>query len=315
MRRQIILILCALLIAAQPVRAQGTPPGALTEDQIALIRRAGAAAQAAARAEAILTHTVETTETTLNVVSLGQALTKQDRQTLDTTTTRLRGETPNLVSYLRATVEGTDPAIPFPYQYTLEAEVRLVNGVLYVQAARESNTRVGLSDMPLGWIVVRDPAVWPALAALNLGRFLRAESASLLEYPDILAAHAADVSEQVFQDGSRTITIVLRDEGLKAAMADLSAAGGSSAPLPGPYQVADPGAEVTLIAVLGADDALLRRESGTRLAWTGLDLHAMDSTIPSGAGRADAVLTAHTSIEITLLDPAAIEPVSAPALR
>ncbi len=220
---------------------------------------------------------------------------------------------------MRAEVEGTDPEIQRPYSYTLEAEARLVDGVLYINAAREASTRLGLAPMPQGWIVLFDPAEWPALNALNLGRFLReGPRTSLLDYPDLLAVYAGGVEGAVttLADGraAEVITITLGGADLKNALAELQALqAGPDAPVTGPYRRADDDATLSLTVTLDAeDDRLLRWEIDARLTWTGLDLNALDDSIPSNAAQADLSLEMHTSTEITPLDPAAVEPVPAP---
>ena len=299
MRKIALIALVLLMLAVMAASAAAQDGSGLSEEQRAQVRRAVRAASSMTDYADYVVHTHESSERTITIHSLGQTLTGHESVVRDAVTTYVSRNDggQDIQALIEAEVESTEPSSLAPTAYTLSAEVRRVDGVLYVLASRETNVRTGLSIMPEGWIIVENVSEWPALQALDLGNYLdNSPQNSLLTDPDTLINHAANVTVTPTSSSEETspdeITITLTGSGARAALQDTS----TTAAL---YLAADDASRVTLRVTVSADDRLIAQRSEMTLAWTGLDLNKLDSEIPANAATANIVLETSSFLEIT----------------
>lgn len=107
--------------------------------------------------------------------------------------------------------------------YTLTAETRLVDNVLYVNATREAEDESELDPMPEGWIEVKRAGTWPALDGLELGVYLEEPyDYQLFDDMDSLYLNPTEVSVEstTNEEGQAidTILVVQRGRDIEAPL-------------------------------------------------------------------------------------------------
>ncbi len=210
-----------------PIRAQDDDPPdhPLTEEQLAWLDRAHEAIQNL-RAATNYTSTSAGTYSVHLTLRLGDdMLTGSEFQSWKRTQTTFPGD-PDTIAGMVMSEQMTrefgtseDEAI----HYRLSAEVRWIDGVLYVQAT-PIDPGPDTPDIPAGWIIVEDPEEYPALSSLNLNDFI--DESSIFDNLDAMRAAALDVTWEAvtLDDGSPAdqITIIFGLEALFNEVYDLS---------------------------------------------------------------------------------------------
>jgi hypothetical protein len=93
--------------------------------------------------------------------------------------------------------------------YTIESEVRLVDGVLYVNAVY-TNQRSSLPPLPKGWIIVDDNSEWEGLAPLQLNSYIDSRVSPLRDRELLLEGLTNVVLESSdLEDGTSLDVIVM----------------------------------------------------------------------------------------------------------
>jgi hypothetical protein len=261
MSRILSCVLIALLIAAAlPAAAQD---GLTPEEQAALDRLV--AAVNGLDDYASYTEHSRQSQTYLIIPSgdPGADPIEHKTATLDATITYVQGESRAVFATLTAEVEGFQEGRG-DYAFTLTAEVRLMDGVLYVRAERAAADESNLYPVPTGWVIIDNPDYWPALQDLSLDSLLEGpENEDLFDYPDELARHTS----QVNIEGDR-ITLGLAGPGLAAAVVET---GLTDEDFPeDALAEMDAGSTLSYSATLDAADLVLGREGVAALSWTGV---------------------------------------------
>lgn len=287
---QMLLVLIVVVAAAAPgaVQAQGD----LTAEQQALLDRA-TNAMIAVKQGSYVVHHLETESTTMMITIDNQQQSQIENVTTDTTISYIPGEgTWNVQEVGTVEVSGSDNDLG-EYAYTLTAEVRLVDGVVYVNATRESENEASLPPMPEGWVVVDDPEAWPALEKLSLDDWLKDPSRTgVFDYPELVALAVTDVTAEpiTLEDGSsaEAITLILSGEGLKNALIEYYNMNEDADPAATAlYGNLNAESEVSLTLTLDANDQLVTREGTGLMTVTGLDMSEISAEIPAGAAFLD----------------------------
>ncbi len=226
MRNRIVAILiAAALVLAAPGSAAVTKAqdGGLSADQLALLERIF---EARAYLEVVGSYAEDRTGTETQLLTLAwedqafefyNATEWEQAQTVINTAGEL-----NAQAQVRATVNEED----WP-PYVVSGEVRLVDGVLYVNASYEEPDD-SLPPLPEGWFVVPDIEAaqeeYPALVALQLDNVTRSEPTPLLENQQLIRDTATDVQQASTElaDGTQAdqITVTFGRDALLAVMSE-----------------------------------------------------------------------------------------------
>ncbi len=291
---KMLLILVVLVAAATPGHAPVHAQDGLTAEQQALLDRA-TNAMTAIKQTSYVVHHVETQSTTMMLTMDNQQQPLQNENiTADTTISYIPGDgTWNVQETGTIDVSGTDQNLGGDYAYTLTAEVRLVDGAVYVNATRESENEDALPPMPVGWRTVADPAEWPALKQLSLESWLKDPSRTgVFDYPDLVAMAVSDVTSETvtLDDGTEAeaITLILDGEGLQNALIAYYSIDNESDPtVTAIYSSIDPESQVSLTLTLDANDQLIQREGTGVISVTQMDMSQISTDIPAGSAFLD----------------------------
>ncbi len=154
-------ILCVLFLIVLLIP---TPAGAqdngLSDEQIILLERLFNAIENADNYTSYIeTKTIFNTQAVeVNIPdTMSLSLSRSATQTITATTV---GD--DVAALATVTVTSQDFENPVPLTYTLNADIRYVEEVLYVQASY-SVPNPDLPPLPVGWVVVDDPAIFPEL--------------------------------------------------------------------------------------------------------------------------------------------------------
>jgi hypothetical protein len=144
--------------------------------------------------------------------------------------------------------------------YTVNAEVRIIDGVLYVNAAFVPPAPEQIT-LPDGWVIVEDPADLAVYDDLQLGNLV--EPSSLYDDAALLKAIVSDVrlEARTLDDGTpvEVITLVFEREGLVLYLRETS--GEDADPLSDLlYGAMKPGSYAQAILVIGPDETPLQFE-------------------------------------------------------
>ena len=315
---KILPVVALALIVAVPALAQG----GLSDEQQATLDRLIAAVDASESYQSYSRHAVETTtqELTLN---LGGTL-------MDATETEVVEKTAvfayddegqvNIQGEFTATVTSQPLGAGAPFEYVLTGEVRLVSGVLYVRAERESENEASLPPMPEGWVIVESAEDWPALDVLELDDLLENQDSPDIfdaSVPDVLAL-ASDVSTSpgTLDDGTVVEVISLTLD--KAALGDaLSLLAADQEPLSPEveayYAGLDDVSRWDMVFSLSEAGDVVHFTSDTQLSWTEFDISILSSDLPPGT-LLDQQGQLLGEFDITAINEP-VEPVEAPVIE
>jgi hypothetical protein len=156
---------------------------------------------------------------TLTVEAGGRTQSSASVRSWDRTATVLRegGDLSNVQAFLTMTFENSGPANASTF--SVSAEARLVDGVLYVNGAFEDASTVpdGIT-LPDGWVILENDGHWPVLERLGLDAYLD-ESGPFDDIEIIKAAATSITSEpDTLEDGTPVdlITIAFDSPGVAA---------------------------------------------------------------------------------------------------
>jgi hypothetical protein len=273
------------------VRAQGDE---LSDEEAALVYRVSAALEQRDNAESAVMESVGTDSQSIDIVFGELAQAQTETVTWERTVTVIPGDSDNLADdNLQGTVSAqfeaseTGPNGSQSRNYGVSAELRLVDDVLYVNAAYDV-ANPNLPELPDGWFVVDDLEMYEVLDPLQLDDILERDEEALIEDPEKLkaAAVSAAVEAATLDDGTLVdqITIML---GLNAMMDVFSEEDGgdpeAAAMALALLDAASDESELVLVAYLGADDVLHRLEMRLLLVAEDIDAQVLDpESFPEG---------------------------------
>ncbi len=280
-------VIALALLLALPVAAQD----GLSDDQLAALDRVIAAVNASETYQSYVHHAIETTtqELTLNVG--GALIDASETEVLERTTffTHDADGNPNLRGEFTATVSSKSLGANAPIEYKLNGEVRVVAGVVYLRATRESDDEASLPPMPDGWVIIENIDDWPALDILQLDDlFDNQDSPDIFSenVPDVLAL-AVDVTmtSETPDDGPAqdTVHITLNNDALTAALTLLiNEEGTPDAGTAAYYAGMDDSSGWDMAFTLTETGDIASFTTDTRLSWTEFDISALTSDLPPG---------------------------------
>lgn len=275
MRRWAAGLLGAVIVMVSlgaPVSAQDDPePQGLSAEQVALVDRMAHAralldkygSYAAERSE------VERQSVVVSMLGFAQELTAIKKVTRSDAVVR-QGGAETVQSTMRVTVSETGGGAANARDYGIDAEVRLIDDVFYVNA-RYVTPRPDLPGLPRGWTVVEGDDV--LYGVLELDRL--AESSSLWDDAGLVKGAASDVTldTESAPDGTAldVITITFDYDGVVRVLPDLVKAGYDSDLAAVWYDALGDGSRIELVIKLAADDTPFYAASDARLEALGLN--------------------------------------------
>ncbi|MBN1201844.1 MAG: hypothetical protein JXJ20_08320 [Anaerolineae bacterium] len=277
------IIMLFALVAVLPTSAQGD----LSDEEIALLEKVIAAVQAIDTHDTYMLHSVETSNNGSTIQSGDQIYETAEQETFDGTASIIRGDNKNILTLIHTETSGSDSE-GAEYLYTITAEARFVDGVLYVNATREGESTAELDPMPDGWAIIEDLLGWPALDSLQLDDLLEDKEDDVFDYPDILIAATSSVTSETGTDENgnpvERITITLDADGLKYMVQEMSLIlegeeGQSTTTL---FNLADDTSTMSSTITLDAEGNAIRRDARTNFIWTAADMTVLNPNVPAG---------------------------------
>ena len=264
-----LLVIVAMLISALPALAQDG--GGLSDEDRALLDRVAAANIAVNDAPTFVDEFTETSVVYATVTVPGQVDPDFIQVTAIHTATETRSGGNRVVQH-ELQVTGEDPDLGM-YAYTISAESRLVDGVLYVQATRTTDDDSTLLPMPVGWAQIDDPNLWPALEYLDLDSSLSDEP-TLFDMPDLLHDVAASVTSargEMIDDGTPVdlVNFTLDADGFRRAVESEVLFGVGEADNMDIYAAIDNSSQAAYLSSLDADGVLRGSDLTFMVQWTG----------------------------------------------
>jgi hypothetical protein len=149
--------------------------------------------------------------------------------------------------------------------YTITAESRLVDGVLYVNAERDAEDDAELDKMPEGWVQIENIDDWPALEGLGLETYLEAPySWKLFDDMDVPYLDPSEVWEEsdTLENGTPVdvVTIIQKGEELKTA-------------LQGDEYVLDDSSVITITITINQNNEIVQHDRVSRIMRTKVEEH------------------------------------------
>jgi hypothetical protein len=261
------LLALIVVIGVSPVRAQDGAGGHLSDEQQALIDRV---VQVHDHLVGYLSYHEETDgiDNQAITVMLGAASRTLSRAVTYTQSVDLVhvGGEDNIRAEASAMVTDWDGA-----RYTVNAEARIIDGVLYVDAAFVPPAPKQIT-LPDGWAIVEDPASQDVYGDLQLENLL--EPSSLYDDAARLKAMASDVrlEAQTLDDGTpvEVITLVFEREGLVRYWRETG--GEDAAPLSDLlYGAMKPSSYAQAMLTIGPDETPLQFEAASVIEMAAVD--------------------------------------------
>lgn len=311
-----VLVILLALAAVLPVGAQG---GRLPDDQQAMVERVIAAINASESYTSFVSTVTETVSNTMTIHMGNSASTAEESYTIQQETRYSTGENgqPNSSTTATAQVSSLAFGSTERTQYTLQAEMRVVDGVLYVNAQREAPASADLSAMPEGWVIVQGADEWPALKVLQLGDELRNLDSPDLFDPNVPLlfkdATSAAQSAGTLDDGTpvEVITLTLTGQDLRRGLGDYMGAKDPTASTAVYYGGIDlDQSSWTVVFSLNDQDQIVAFTADASIVWTGFDLNKMSPQTAKGTLLDQATVLKGT-YQISDIN-APLEPVAAP---
>jgi hypothetical protein len=211
-----ITLLLVLLMMVVPIFAQSD----LTEEEVAMLEVLEALVSDLRESGGSYAYTAISTESSTTEVTVGETVsTAVESISSERSAVVIDAglETENVhgfaeVTYEAVTLEGEELA------FVMEAEVRYVDGTLYVYA-EYTESMGNVPTLPTDWVVVDDADAFPELSVLNLDGILDADTGT--ERFNQISENAVRVEYEAFEDGSEAIFAYFDGAGVTAvAMED-----------------------------------------------------------------------------------------------
>ncbi len=159
---KVVLALLLVFVFASAAFAQETLDDELRD-------RILASAQSSDRYDSFMVNLVVTGDQITSAEFDGQNIEQSTTFSNEYSVTIIRGENPMGYGTVTAGVEYVDQTSPFAY--SVQAEVRYIDGVLYVNGSYLEGGD-GLPPLPEGWVIVEDPDMDLDYGTLELGRIV-----------------------------------------------------------------------------------------------------------------------------------------------
>ena len=310
--RSIMSVVWVLVVVVVGFVPSVSAQDGLSDEQLALLDRV-AEARSKYQAYTSLTRAITGSETQDITITLGDVTqTQSSVQSWESTATYVmpEGETDNVTMTVTGSSEMTQGESTAAY--TITAEVRLVDGVTYVNAAYETPDP-SLPEIPAGWIAVEDLEAYPVFDSLQLNDLpLHDDEEEMFDDMDLVKATATDVQVETvtLDDGTSAdrITVVFGREGLIAAFETQEDVDPT---VPALLAVADETSGATLIVTLDAENNPLELTMTLLIQAAGIDANTLSpGQFPEGVLLDFTFSTTQTE---TLSDfNASVEPVGVP---
>ncbi len=267
----VMVAMLAVVIGGGPVRAQEGAGGNLSDEQRALIDRV-----VQTNFEGYQSYHTDGSGTDKQTITFSQGnATRTFIQTVTWTQSvdlvRVDGEK-NIRAEVSATVSTADEV-----SYTVNAEARLIDGVLYVKAAfvPPAPEQITLAD---GWVIVEDPAHQDVYKYLQLDDLI-SDRSPLYDDAALLETMVSDVTleTRTLDDGTpvEAITLVFDRDGLVLSLRetqDDESAAGLSDML---YDAVNSNSHATAVLVIGPDNTPLQFGAAMLVETEAVDAHAL----------------------------------------
>jgi hypothetical protein len=266
---------CLMLVAVMGMSGAVSAQDGLTAEQDALLERVLAARAVRDGYASYATSSHQTENRSISVTLGSVTQTVSEVQNLARTSMVVQGETDNVSAMLNASVERHDvqpSGREIVTTYAVSGEARLVEDVLYLNAALDSGDGPEVPSVPDGWFEVKNPDDYEYLKLSDLENV-----PSALDDQEEMRAAAADVTLEsvMLEDGTTAdqITITFDKDGLSMIMNE-------------PDQEIDPLTQALLDAIsddfearimvtLDADNNPLRVETLLTMNAVGVDAYAL----------------------------------------
>jgi hypothetical protein len=287
--------------------------GHLSGDQLALIDRVVAARANLKGSTSFFdeAHGTEQETLTFSMLTQSQSFTQSVTWQRADTMVRVEG-IEHVQADITATVSkaGLGPADVL--NYTVHAEARVIDAVVYVKASYVQPTP-NLPDLPEGWVIVEDPAHTDIYKYLQLEDLL--DRPSLYDDAALLKTVVSDVSAeaQTLDDGTPVdvITLSLDRDGLALALRESQAEGVDPAMSEVLYDSLSEDSYQQVTLVLDAADTPVQFTSAMLVEALYIDAHALaPDEFPDGLRLDMVVETSRTEAYSRINEP--LEPASVP---
>jgi hypothetical protein len=268
----LVLLLVAALIGSLPARAQD---GGLSDEQLALIDRV---VQAHSNMIGYRSYVQEAHGSDKEIVTISLLdETRSFVRTVTWTQTATQIEDgKNIDVEVSATVSETPLGSTETASYTVNAEARVVEGVLYVKAAYAPPAPDQV-PLPEGWAIVDDPAHEDIYEYLQLDTLL--EHSPLYGNAALLKASASDVTveAQTLDDGTPVdvITLFFDRDGYKQILREMRDEDSSVALSEMMLEALSANSHMKMILTLGSGDTPFQFEAEIVIEVIGIDAHAL----------------------------------------
>jgi hypothetical protein len=320
MFRLVSFVLIAIFVLASVLSASAQGSG-LPADQQALLDRV---LQAIAASDSYSTFVHETDETRANTQSIhrGEKTATSSQTSVFQRAThfidKANGQA-NIDMLMSVQVTEQTFAAEQPVAYSLEGELRLVDGVLYVQAQRQSDSEDSLPPMPDGWVIVTNADDWPALDVLQLEARLRDVASPDVFSADIALllqeATSATLTRATLDDGTPVdqITLVLTGDDMGRGAAAFATATDDRETTAILYDHMDlDQSSWTMVFSLNDQDQIVHYAAETQMVWTDFDVHLISPQTPEGTLLSQTNTMSASSTLSGIGEP--LEPVPAPEI-
>jgi hypothetical protein len=277
------IVLIILLVAA-PVLAQD----GLSEPDLQLVSRIDSAVRALDSTSGYQEKVISKQQLEMTMFMSGMAVLVQSNKTIETESSVIPGSNRNIHSFY--TIHSDEITPDGAYSYTLTAEVRLVDGVIYVMAERipdeGSVLPATLDPVPSGWTQIDDPTAWPSLDDLDLDSLLTAEMPfDFSTNADELAQLAPIFTVETVTWGDGTLADVVSITIPVESM--MSEAGQTAMDLTDGFMSSmlsylDPTSSFSMDYTIGSAGNLLRGRLKMFFKAEGVDATLEDNTLPAG---------------------------------
>jgi hypothetical protein len=227
------LVVLVTLAAVIPAQAQD----GLSDDERALADRAQTALRDARAYTTFIEHSLLVIKLSIGDAEINPLAAVEGTTTHEVNAFHVVGDVPNLRANARVTMN-LYTLLTENMSRTLDAEIRVVDGVLYVNATRqtdppEDEELYANAPMPEGWTLVENLDDWPALDILFLDNFTPGDDPNVYMdirdlSDDVFALASAVSSESVtLDDGTavEAITLEVTGENLRELIRRSSEAG------------------------------------------------------------------------------------------
>lgn len=289
------MLVVMLVAALAPIHltAKAQDGGGLTDEQRALVDRVTALAANRDSYTSYVKESATSQVMSLNVSVMGLIIGINSSKNVTSTTTKISGD-PNdnivTVSTVEYTEQSAIPGQESDIAYTLQSEVRSVDGVVYAMGSYVDSSGE-VTVLPEGWVVVTNESDWAgAFSELDWSDFFPNDTPSPFEDAEVLNTALSDISSSAttLEDGTEAevITMTFSPEGFMEVMARMGTVDMSN-PLLGPLfsQLASTdGMALTAALTLTEGDQPVGFDVSMNWILEGaeFDLGSVDPSMPAG---------------------------------